>query len=94
MVFCCSSADRETEIGDRKLESWTFGNFEDCCFCFLTIYMILMILLDYMPFCVSCFCCADRESEIGDGKLESWKLGNVEGCILFLAFSMIWMIPL
>ena len=27
------SADRQTEIGDWKLESWTLGSVEDCCFC-------------------------------------------------------------
>ena len=53
VVLCCfvllffSSADRESEIEDRKLESWTSGNFEDCCFVvFKQIYMRLTFPLD------------------------------------------------
>ena len=30
VLFVVSSVDRESEIGDRKFESWTFRKFEDC----------------------------------------------------------------
>ena len=45
--FCAvflSLADKQSKIGDRKLESWTLRNVEDCrCFCFVS--MMLTILL-------------------------------------------------
>ena len=45
-VCCCfvCSVDRQSEIGDRKLESWTLGHIEDCI-CFLKCYMMFTIFL-------------------------------------------------
>ena len=44
-----SSAERQSEIGDRKLELWMFGHFEDCSF--LICFMILQILLYFHKRC-------------------------------------------
>ena len=49
--FVVSSVDRESEIGDRKLESWTLRILEDCSFfCFFLIY-VLYDSFGYSPKC-------------------------------------------
>ena len=61
-VFLCfllfSSADRQSEIGDRKLESWTLGNVEDWrFFClipsdFYDFYYVYKNGMGYQRFCM------------------------------------------
>ena len=45
--FCfVYAADRESEIGDRKLEAWSLGNLEDCRL-FCKLYMVLTSALGF-----------------------------------------------
>ena len=48
MFYVFSSADKQSEIGHRKLESWTLGHFEYCC-CFVSFWC-LFFLLDFYNF--------------------------------------------
>ena len=53
VLFCVYSVDRESEIGDRKLESWTLRNVEDCCF---SCYFNDLTDFSIVRFSAKCLC--------------------------------------
>ena len=55
ICFCFDSADRQSGIGDRKLESWTLGNYEDVCFFSCSVFMLFDYdVYDFVVFTQQC----------------------------------------
>ena len=52
-----SYADRQSEIGNRKLESWTLGHFEYCVFvCFVFfVFTFSTVLYEFFVFILKCY---------------------------------------
>ena len=60
MLLLFSSADRQSEIVDRKLESWTCGNVEDWRLFLFLCYKICSLFLKCFKHVYDSFVCSPK----------------------------------